>query len=522
MSRDDAILSLERYATRKIFTDKDLFQIKTLGFRGEALPSIAAVSRFNLITREKDATTGTHITVEGGKIQNVSDIGAPPGTMVEIRQLFFNTPARRKFLKTIHTEMSHIGETLSNIALSRPEIQFRLIHDGKTIKNWPVSVDPIDRVVDVLGMDLSSDLYPVSFRSGDLSISGWISSPRFTRSTAKGIYVYVNGRYVHDRSIQHGLFEGYHGRIMKGRYPIAVLFITVPFDRVDVNVHPTKHQIRFVEQQKVHDAVIRVVSETLRQHDRIKWKLSEPPQPKLPQQVAEAAFQFSRPIPQPSLKSETAPKVSIPPAATDIEQQNRLWETGTFSGMRLLGQLHNTYILCEDRHALVLIDQHAAHERVLFEQLQNRSPASRVKVQTLIHPEAIELGFRETDILKALIPELTGLGLEIESFSQNTFMVKTVPSFLTGRDVKPLIMEMVEKTAAIGYTPTLQKKWDQCLISMACHGAIRANQSLTSTQILQLLAQLDACKNPSHCPHGRPTWFQMSSEFLEKSFRRTG
>ena len=518
MSRDDALLSLERYATSKIFTDKDLFQIKTLGFRGEALPSIASVSHFNLITREKDASSGTQITVEGGKIKHVGEIGAPPGSMVEVKHLFFNTPARRKFLKTIHTEMSHIADTMSSIALNQPEILFRLLHNGKAIKNWPPSSDPMDRVVDVLGKDLSSSLNPITFQSADITITGWVSSPSIARSTAKGIYVYVNGRYVHDRIIQHGLFEGYQGRMMKGRYPIAVVFITVPFDRVDVNVHPTKHQIRFVEQEKVHDTMVKIVSETLRQKERSKWGSSKPISTKQAQ-VSETLFQFKTEEAKLPLNYENREKA---PVALHMEEQRRLWETGTFSDMRLLGQLHNTYIVCEAQYALVLIDQHAAHERVLFEQLQNRSPVTKKTSQTLINPETIDLGFREADILIGLIPELNGLGLEIESFSGNTYVIKAVPSFLTGRDVKPLILEMVEKIAAVGYASVLQIKLDQCLEVVACHGAIRANQSLTHKQMAELLTQLDTCANPSHCPHGRPTWFQLTSKSLEKSFGRIG
>ena len=271
MNHDDALLSLERYATSKIYKDQDLFSINTLGFRGEALPSIASVSRFQLITRDKSADTGTEILVDGGKIKNVMEVGAPPGTMVSVKQLFFNTPARRKFLKTIGTEMSHIADRVASIALGHPEVQFRLTHNEKIVKDWPIATASFDRVVDVLGNVLRNDLHAVESQTGGVSISGWISSPRENRRTSQAIYIYVNGRFVRDRIVQHALFEGYSQRLVKGQFPIAVLFINVPFDEVDVNVHPTKNEVRFARQKDVHEAVRRTVAQTLYEVDRPGW-----------------------------------------------------------------------------------------------------------------------------------------------------------------------------------------------------------------------------------------------------------
>ena len=245
MGRDDALLALERSATSKIYQDQDLFHIQTLGFRGEALPSIAAVSRVSLVSRDPSADAGTEIRVEGGKIKDVSEVGAPKGTMVTIRQLFFNTPARRKFLKTIGTEMGHIGDKIGSIALGHPGVQFRLTHNDKIVKDWPSTSTPLDRVIDVLGGDLKNALHPIEFQNSAASISGWISAPRTTRRTSRGLFIYVNGRFVRDRIVQHALFEGYSQRLVKGQFPIAALFVNVPFEEVDVNVHPTKNEVRF-------------------------------------------------------------------------------------------------------------------------------------------------------------------------------------------------------------------------------------------------------------------------------------
>lgn len=535
MGHDDALLSLERYGTSKLYGDAELFQIKTLGFRGEALPSIASVSRFTLVTREKNSPSGTEIDVQGGRIRHVSEIGAPSGTMVSVKQLFYNTPARRKFLKTINTEMSHIADTVSRIALSWPKVRFRLLHNGKIIKNWSAVSDPAERVGDVLGNDLSAALHRMVFSSEAVSITGWIASPRITRSTGRGIYVFVNGRYVHDRMIQHALFEGYRGRLMKGGYPVAVVFVTVPFDRVDVNVHPTKHEVRFLEHEPVHRALINLVSETLHQTDRIasapaspmtgseKVGISEPVTPFRPE---DDRISFRK---EPKEKSGEKPiegeriptTLELDGLSTTLEQEG-LWEKGLFADLHIIGQLQHTYILCEANEGLVLIDQHAAHERVLLEQLQDRASKTLGSSQALLLPETMEVGYREADVLNTLIPELHRFGLNIEPFGGNTFVAKAVPAFLVDREVKPLVLEIVEEAVAVGTgSPSgLEKALDRCLNLIACHGAIRAHQALNDRQMADLLAQLDKCRNPSQCPHGRPTWIRWSTQFLEKSFRR--
>jgi DNA mismatch repair protein MutL len=550
MNSDDALLATERYATSKIYKDEDLFAIHTLGFRGEALPSIAAVSRFCLVTRDRTSRAGTEVVVEGGTIKKVSQIGAPAGTMVTVRQLFFNMPARRKFLKTVNTEMGHIADTVSTMALGRPDIQFRLTHNGKEIKNWPATTDDVNRVLDVLGRDIQNNLYKIEFTSDFLTVQGWISSPRITRSTSRGIYLYVNRRGVRNRVIQHALFQGYGSRLMKGHFPVAVIFIQVPCDQLDVNVHPTKHEVKFAQQKKIHDAVTGVVSERLRVADQPEWRpkrFSEPDPMDVNSRISEPMSHFASPkkeistrYPAP-LTQHPAPGSQPPesgiqhpvfgtrhPASpwkqdsrfTTTSSQTELWARKRFGDLKVIGQFHDTYILCESADRIVLIDQHAAHERILFEQLKNRSLASKKSAQKLLIPETIDLGYREAKILEELIPDLNELGLEIEPFGGNTFVVKSVPALLENKEVKPLVMEIVEKMAQIGFTPGLEKAIDQCLILMACHGAIRANQKLSEKQIQGLLDQLDQCDQPSNCPHGRPTWISWSTKDLEKSFKR--
>jgi len=540
MGHDDALLAIERYATSKIYDDRDLYSIRTLGFRGEALPNIAAVSRFSLVSREPSVDAGIEIMVDGGKIRKVSEAGAPPGTMVTVRQLFFNTPARRKFLKTTGTEMGHIADTLSGIALGHPRIGFRLTHNDKIVKNWASAPEAEQRVMEVLGVELQGNLFGIESENNGIAVSGWISAPRMARKTSRGLFIYVNGRRVRDRIIGHALFEGYSQRLVKGRFPVAVIFIKVPFDEVDVNVHPTKNEVRFARQREVHEAVRRTVAQALYEADRPPWHPAETPinrADRVPNRVSEAVqkefgkrnwnSEGGRRKAELERGSGNAEGGSWDPkqAASHGDSAARsaqapIWEKKRFADLRIIGQLHNSYIICEADNGLILIGQHAAHERILFERLKTRATGSPPAAQRLLVPETIELGYREADVLAKMLPELENLGLEIEPFGGNSFVVKAVPALLAEREVKPLVMEIVEKIVQIGSGAGLVQILDECRMVMACHGAIRANQALAGPQIQKLLAQLDECENPSHCPHGRPTWIAWELPRLEKLFQR--
>ncbi|BBO89990.1 DNA mismatch repair endonuclease MutL [Desulfosarcina ovata] len=560
MGRDDALLCLERYATSKIAKDPDLFAISTLGFRGEALPSIAAVSRFTLITRTSDSDVGTRIEVAGGRINTVTDEGAPAGTMIGVANLFYNTPARRKFLKSIETEMGHIADTIASMALCRSSVQFRLSHNGRVVKSWAPAADPTDRVADVLGGAVKKALHPVAGGDAAAEVSGWVAEPRMSRSTARGIYLFVNGRWVKDRVLQHALFAGYAGRLMKGQYPVAVLFLRVPFDQVDVNVHPTKHEIRFARQKRVHDAVREAVAEALRQTDPTRW---HPPQtaavsnPRTVATVADRPISYEkrpiprmpeastedRPFPAPAAPGPATPALdstrphqpvqtadgdnaeqsaaSRPSPADPPARQAPLWKRRFFSDLHLIGQYKGTYIICESGDdGLILIDQHAAHERIVFEQLKRQAAEQRPTAQRLLLPETIDLGFREAQILATLVPQLDRYGLEIEPFGGNTFVVKAMPTQLDSGKISTLVTQLVEKTAEIGVRADTDAIMDGCLMVMACHNAIRAHQRLSEVQIKAMLEQLDDCDNPSHCPHGRPIWIRWELKDLEKQFQR--
>ncbi len=567
MSRDDALLAIERHATSKIAGDQDLFNIRTLGFRGEALPSIAAVSRLSLVTREAASDAGTELTIEGGRLVNVAEAGAPEGTLVTVRQLFFNTPARRKFLKSIATEMAHIADILASMALAWPQVQFRLTHNERVVKSWPAVEDPFERAADVLGGVPRGDLHPVELSREGFSVGGWISHPRSHRKSANGVFVLVNRRFVRDRVAQHALFQGYSQRLVKGQFPLAVLNIGVPCDQVDVNVHPAKSEVRFARPNDVHELIRRAVAQTLYDIDRPSWKpagfreadlktsqvreeaesfAGRRPQGgafspddrgkmPLPQAFADAVIQDSAsripasfvgeassldhrggtPLPQTNGESSIPYPASVRPA------QSALWENRGLAGLRVIGQLHHTYIICEAEDGLILVDQHAAHERVLYDQLTRRADLMRPASQALLVPETVDLGFREAQALEGLMPHLLELGLEVEPFGGGTVVVKSVPGFLAGREIRPLLTDMAEAAANPAGPADPQAVLDFCRQRAACHGAIRAGQSLTFEQMQTLLRQMDECGNLSHCPHGRPTWIRYDIGAIAREFKRT-
>lgn len=591
MSRDDALLSLERYATSKIRTDPDLFSISTLGFRGEALPSIASVSRFTMETRDTDSVAGTQIHVSGGKLTDVKEAGMPKGTRITVNDLFFNTPARRKFMKSVNTETAHIASVISSMALGWPGVDFRFVHNNKTVKDWPAAGEMRTRVLDVLGLDVRESLMEAEYASGDIRVAGWVVSPKITRSTSGSIYLFVNNRHITNRLLTAALFKGYGNTLFKGRFPVAVLFVHLPYDTVDVNVHPAKREVRFAESARVFSAVETAVKKALASgntpflqntgsHEE-KSPPSHSPVPgfNTPKQREEEQKTGDKPHPaepapghgQPVHISKTASQLQkdrdLPDLTSDnvhesvseykdcnpanpglvkdsafhetslqegsrekkteekkkppVPRQVNMWESAGFSRLHIIGQFHNSYILCESRDELILIDQHAAHERILFENLKNRRmEKTRPEVQQLAVKETIDLGVASAGILEEIAPGLKEMGLEIEPFGGTTFAVSAVPAFMAGKDARKLLVEITDAVMEIGVSFDMGKAMDACLALIACHGAVRANSALNHEQMKSLLSRMDGCEDPSHCPHGRPTWIKWPLHFLEKAFKR--
>ena len=559
MHRDNALLSLERHATSKIVSDVDLFSIKTLGFRGEALPSIAAISKMVMVTRPQDCEIGTEIQVEGGKVMQVNDAGAPSGTFISVKDLFFNTPARKKYMKCNRTEIAHIIDYLSNVAVGFPSIHFKLFHNAKTVKNWPQTKRLSDRIANVMGDDLYKKLYPIEYKNDHVSIKGYVASPETSRKSSSHV-IFVNDRVVTDRFIHHAILEGYRGKLMRGHYPIVVLFLTVPFEDVDVNVHPAKLTVRFVNQGSIYQAIVQAVQNGLAKINRNPWN-SKTENQSIPEPIHHNDNQNSpkhlhqndsQKIPKPThndgqnvnvthkknpyafpeykqdpKKNTLQEELFLPANYTDppallqsnenkMNHENRI----DYGSLQIVGQLQKTYIICENHQSMILIDQHAAHERVVYERLKKALLSQKLPVQRLLVPETIELTYKQSLIFETMIQDLQKIGFDIEHFGQNTFVIQSVPDILTGKDIKPLIHEIAESLPDIKNTAPIEQAIDECLILMACHSAIRAGQKLSLTEINALLKSLDRCEYPLQCPHGRPTSIQWYQTEIEKKFKR--
>jgi DNA mismatch repair protein MutL len=558
LTRDEALLSIERYATSKIFTKEDLFSISTFGFRGEALPSIASVSRFTLVSRTAASDIGTKIEIAGGKLVKVSDEGAPCGTLVEVKHLFFNTPARQKFLKGSGTEAGHIADAVAGLALGNPHVGFRLFINKKLVKNFPTGQDLFQRSLLVLGSDVTNKLYPLKGEGDTLFVSGVCSSPLVTRSTSNRIYLFVNNRLIYDRGLVAAVFKGYQGRIMKGRFPMGVVCVGLPFDQVDVNVHPSKREIKFLMPGPVYQAVGRAVEAALvhAQKDLVSYAgtnivtgTDSFAHGKIFNQSSESfsggktgigspfvlpcdRFEGQQPdqVAQPALAwgacpgsvggetDKNDPSSDPAPLATEGLEKNTRFHAGVDPSFHVLGQVMGTYIVAEKENSLVLVDQHAAHERVVYDALKKRHHGLGVQSQDLLVPEVLELTHGEADCLESIRQELLGFGLRIEPFGGTSFVVKGVPVLLEGRDIKVLVLGIID---AFLEERVLNANWqDTCLISMACHGAIRANKPMNRPEMVRLLEDLEKCENPLHCPHGRPTFITFDSVRMEKLFKR--
>ena len=559
MSREDALLSLERHATSKIATDNDLFTLTSLGFRGEALPSIASVSRLTLASKVEQSIEGTEIYVEGGRIREVKACGMARGTVVTVRNLFFNTPARLKFLRSSETEGGHVGEFLHRLALSRPEVRFTFICDGKV--SFTVGKEGLkERVAALLGAKIAEGLYPVEFREGDCAVAGLVGRPDTNRSTAGLVYAYINGRFIRDRVVQHAVLQAYRTLMERGRYPVVALFIDLPPSEVDVNVHPTKHEVRFRNQGEVHDTIRNGVESVLRgtpwlqnghearssrrevQGTRNKdqsagFVESDPAAPTPEVTVSEVRRQSVReslagyrPPPEnmqpPSSFSFSSSARSAPPDHSAFvkpvvpDPDGVDAQGGYFSSLAVIGQFHASYLLCQDGEALVIIDQHAAHERVAFEKLRTQLQSGKVASQGLLFPETVEFSFGEAATVREHREELERLGFDLEPFGGATWLLKEAPCLLSGRECVGTLRDILEELRGVGRSRAFSDAAEEALTTIACHSVVRGKRTLAHPEISALFAQMDEAGFAANCPHGRPVYKVLSLGEIEKMFKR--
>ena len=520
MPAADARLALERHATSKIVSADDLARIGTFGFRGEALPAIASVSRLRLRTRARGAEAGFEIEVDGGRRVAERAAGAPEGTRVEVADLFHNVPARRKFLKAPATEWGHVADWLARAALALPGVHFDVRRDDRPAVSWPAVGESLDRIAAVLSEREAEGLVPLSAAEGALRVEGFASRPDAHRPTAAGLYLFVQRRPVRDRLLRHALLDAYRDVLPRGRFPSAVLFVDCPPQAVDVNVHPAKWEVRFAEPNAVHRLVSRAVREALgtRRWLAVPGAIAPSPGP-----IADAAPAA------PPLRRETPPAASdwifasrsAAPAPPRVEAPSapHAGPPLRFTELPLLGQLLATYLLLEAPDGLVLVDQHAAHERLLFERLRAAWRERGVARQALLLPVTVELSPDRAARLAGA--DLVPIGFDVEPFGEGVVAVRAIPAELSGQDPAALLREVADQLAPGGAGLRAPEAVDRLCASLACHAARRAGDRLSAGEQRALLASLDAIPWAPTCPHGRPVAVALSRAELERRFGRT-
>ncbi len=630
MSRDDALLSLERHATSKIRRAEDLASIVTMGFRGEAVPSIASVSRFTLITRERNSETpeGTQVVVNGGTIAEVKAAAGAPGTSVEVRQLFFNLPARRKFLRTEETEAAHIQHYLTLAALAHPDVSFLFIKDGRSVWQLPaigcdatpssrigalrerlralmgeeqlLPVHFIRQMADDFPMPDENDIFETALPEkpvdaainlpGQLRLWGLIGAPGISRTTRDGQFVFVNRRPVENRGINYALIEGYHNSLMKGRYPVCCLFLEIHPSAVDVNVHPSKREVKFRRESEVRKLVADAIQDTLLSYhaqrpgpggmnqglfstpgtskgfdaasapeqqvllpgpglgaaplSKLETLPVDSDKPSIRQSAerAQASPQPSPTAPMAAISSSSGKQAASPAGETSLPQLAAGQASGKRIGtnsqgtnphtagvtpllnvpLRLIGVVGRLYVLLESDRGLVLLDQHAAHERVLFEQMRTRlEQQGTVASQKLLLPETLELPPRDAQFLREQLAALTRLGVGLSEFGERTFLLDSLPPFVRTTDPRKFVLDLVDELRAAGREVNLTRLGEHTVAKTVCRHAVKANDHLAGAELENLIADLRHCAMPYTCPHGRPTLVEMNYRELEKKFGRT-
>ncbi len=503
----EVALAFDRYATSKINRFEDLSSIHSLGFRGEALPSIAAVAQVDIVTRAKDEEIGSYLTVKDGSASSRDGRGRSPGTTITVRNLFRQVPARLKFLKSRSTENSHIANLVSQYALAFPEVKFLLSIDGRIALRTAGSSRLIDSIAQVYGLEVARNMLEVGdsedeWESGaSVNVTGMIGSPSVSRSGRGYLSFFVNHRWINSRLLAWSVEEAYHGLLLSGKHPIAIINISLPPAEVDINIHPAKTEVKFQNEHQVFGAVQKAVRRTLVE------------QAPVPSMEEPAASYLSSPVPgnklwaSPENRHGAATSPSAAPQTT----------AASLPVLRVLGQLSSSYIIAEGPDGLYLIDQHAAHERILFDQIKRQRSMSAIEVQGLLDPVTLEVNPRQEEVLKLHYEDLAEFGFAIEPFGDRAYLVRAVPALIHNKDWVVMVRELLDSV-----TGENQVDWQEIMaMSMACHGAVKAGQSLTSDEMRELIRQLEEATVPQTCPHGRPTMIHIGAEQLKREFGRS-
>ena len=541
---DQLELAVSSHATSKIGDADDLFRVASMGFRGEALASIAEVSQMTIRSRPAGQQGGFELRINGGKREPVVPAGTAPGTTIEVDNLFFNTPVRRKFLRTTQTEMGHISEAFTRIALARPEIQMKLVHNQRVIHDLPRSENQVERIHSFFGADIGDALIPVASEDGPVRISGFVVDPAHSRGNNRMQYLFLNGRYIRDRALQHALGEAYRGLLMSGRYPLAFLQLEMPPEQVDVNVHPAKLEVRFLDGSRLYRLLLGAIRNRFLASDlTARASLSRDPraadtvgggsptapgnqQATMPLAAEPLRHDFTRPAEFRPWPDAPAP---APPALTD--------PVSTVAGQPGSGspaaeattadnnppravQIHNRYLVTESEEGVVIIDQHALHERVIYEQLREKVLRGHLESQQLLVPEPVGLSPAETARILTARDVLKTVGVQVEEFGRDTVLVSAYPAMLTNQNPAEMLRGIVE--LLIDETRPLQARdlLDELLHMISCKAAVKAGDRLSGAEITALLEHRQLCQDSHHCPHGRPTSLVFSREELDRRFKR--
>lgn len=526
MDKDDLPLAVERHATSKIESAEDLTEVVTMGFRGEALASVAAVAKLDVTSRTSDAASAWTLRLEGGRDVHFRPTGRAVGTTVDVNELFYNTPARRRFLKTTRSEFNHLAAITRVIALGNPRCGFTLRHNGRDIERFTPARSTSERAAHVLGEDFLNEAIPIDTTRDDMRVWGWVGSPNYTRSSSSRQYFFVNGRSVQDYLVAHAVKLAYRDVMFHGRHPVFVLFLEIDPKNVDVNVHPTKSEVRYRDDRAVHNFIMSSMHHGLRgdatapeRHVESDFVTDEPTIP-LPKGFRSATA-AQRPLGLTEHEStpkqwwlsdavtplETTPEA--PPVYTDLPPLGHA-----------IGQLKGAYILAENDDGLVVVDMHAAHERVLYEQLKAQQLDNTMIRQRLLVPETMDVGVQDAELVENHGDALLSAGLLVDRTGPTSVTLREVPALLSTQDLQPLLNDVLDELREYGQTDAVQTREHQILATMACHNAIRFNRRLTLDEMNALLRTMEVTENAGQCNHGRPTFRTQSLKELDRKFLR--
>ncbi len=515
MSPDDLLLSLERYATSKVRSLRDLYAVRTLGFRGEALPSIASVSRMSITSSLGNAAPARLVRMEGGVIKKVEDVVRPRGTSVEVRSLFYNTPARLKFMKSQATERGWIANALQQQALSRPCVSFNLRMGMRETISAPPAASIRDRVASLYGHNLAQELVDVELACGELKVAGLISLPTMSRSSRDMQFTFVNGRCIRSGLAMNAIAQGYRTLLPRGRHPVVFLYLELDPSIVDANVHPAKLEVKFKDYSQIHEAIVEAVVRGL--------FIGQPAsgRAEVTAVARSAAVQRSIPAREPVPDSEGDASMpqsfSAPARAPALERQMRLPVSG---GLSALGQVHNMFIVAGSGEGVIIIDQHTAHERILYEKILRQFRESNVESQHLLIPQPVNLSPVEMGVMEERREELERLGFSVEAFGEGTALLRSAPALLSVSDSARIFQEVAAHLLEAGRLRPFQELAEELAAIMACKGAIKAGDPLDDMRMAGLLRDLESLEKPASCPHGRPIYLLLGIEEIKKKFSR--